>query len=115
MPFYTLKYSDFGFSDLTPENIVKGYENLEKTSWQNQENFLADRIGFDDSNNSLFKQGILAEANWGLINGSSAKSFYCQALRAKTAKDLNECLSQSLLADRREQISQDKENVDKFL
>jgi len=117
MPFFTMKYSDFGFTDLTPENIVKGYQNLEKTSWSNQEKFLSDRIGFDASNSSLFKEGLDKEMNWGLINGSktNAKGFYCQALRAKTGKDITECLSEALLSDKREEISQEREDETEIL
>jgi len=46
VPFYTMKYADFGIDDITPQGIVDGYHRLEQSSWENQEKFLAAKIGY---------------------------------------------------------------------
>jgi hypothetical protein len=81
MQFYTMKFADFGFNDMTPQGIAKGYENLKKTSWSNQEKFMTNKLGFDASDPKLFKQGIEALSAWGLISQdhTNADGFYCQA------------------------------------
>lgn len=79
VPVYSLKYSDFGITKLTPEAIVSGYATLAKKSFAEQEKFLSSKEGFEASDATLFNEGKALVAGWGLVNeaAGNAQGFFC--------------------------------------
>ena len=60
LPVYTLKYADYGITDLSPAKLYQAWSTIENSTTQ-VENYLADRVGFVAANSTMRERGVHLE------------------------------------------------------
>ena len=99
VPYYQMKFTDYGFSDLTPSGIAKSVQSLQKGGFSTVKDYLSDKLGFPHADSKLFALGLDASRSFGLINAkhTEAPEFFCEALYGKEKSKEKACMKNLLM------------------
>lgn len=68
MPQYTMKFSEFGFDELTADNIIAQINKLRAGDIVETLSFLTKKIGFHPDEFFMKRVGLQLVRSWGLVN-----------------------------------------------
>jgi hypothetical protein len=68
IPYFTTEFSKYGITDLSESSLAKSLSDIASSKLENQFEYLSDKIGYDHSIPSIYKDALDVLTSWSLVS-----------------------------------------------